>query len=106
VGQPSGRGRTHHAAWRLLPSVREALDRRGQADRTHEVIRAAISSWRERVRGSGAVESLTGEAERWLADLPADGLELPNVVYEVAGRSRSGIAGSPARARVRSSSGR
>jgi DNA-binding CsgD family transcriptional regulator len=53
----------------------------------------------------GTIESLTDEAERWLAELPADGLELPGLIYEVAERSRSGPRGAPARARVRSSSG-
>ena len=62
----------------------------------------------------GALESLTGEAERWLAELPTDGLELPSVVYEVAGRARARAdahadaegPGTPARARVRLPSGR
>jgi DNA-binding CsgD family transcriptional regulator len=62
------------------------------------------------LRDDGAVESLTGEAERWLEQLPAEGLELPSVVYEVAARARSrfdeGGTGPPARVRVRLPSGR
>jgi DNA-binding CsgD family transcriptional regulator len=58
----------------------------------------------------GALESLTGEAERWLSELPSDGLELPSVVYEVAARVRSRVderlSGPPARARVWLASGR
>jgi DNA-binding CsgD family transcriptional regulator len=62
------------------------------------------------LRDDGALESLTGEAERWLDELSADGLELPSVIYEVAARARSrfdeGRSGPPARARVRLASGR
>jgi DNA-binding CsgD family transcriptional regulator len=62
------------------------------------------------LRDDGALESLTAEAERWLEQLSADGLELPSVVYEVAARARSrfdeGRSGPPARARVRLASGR
>jgi len=51
------------------------------------------------------IEALTGEAERWLAALPRDGLELPSVVYGVARRARAAAADGadqpPARARVR-----
>jgi DNA-binding CsgD family transcriptional regulator len=49
--------------------------------------------------------SLTGEAESWLAELPADDLDLPNVVYAVARRARALGAGAAARARVRLRSG-
>jgi DNA-binding CsgD family transcriptional regulator len=62
------------------------------------------------LRDDGALESLTGEAERWLDEMPRDGLELPSVVYEVASRARSrfdeGGSGPPARARVWLASGR
>jgi DNA-binding CsgD family transcriptional regulator len=61
------------------------------------------------LRDDGALESLTGEAGRWLDELPRDGLELPGVIYEVAARARSrlaeGSSGPPARARVRLASG-
>jgi DNA-binding CsgD family transcriptional regulator len=53
----------------------------------------------------GGLESLTGEAERWLAELPGDGLELPLVVHEVARRAQAG-AGARARARVALPAGR
>jgi DNA-binding CsgD family transcriptional regulator len=56
--------------------------------------------------GDGALETLTGEAERWLDELPADGLELPIVVHEVARRARATAGGPPARARVALRSGR
>jgi DNA-binding CsgD family transcriptional regulator len=61
------------------------------------------------LRDDGALESLTGEAERWLDELPAGGLELPSVIYEVAAQARSRLeagSGPPARARVRLASGR
>jgi DNA-binding CsgD family transcriptional regulator len=62
------------------------------------------------LRDDGELESLTAEAERWLGELPDDGLELPSVVYEVASRARShfeaGGSGPPAQARVRLASGR
>jgi DNA-binding CsgD family transcriptional regulator len=58
----------------------------------------------------GTPESLTEDAERWLAALPADGLGLPAVVHEVAARARANAGAAapsaPARARVRLSSGR
>jgi DNA-binding CsgD family transcriptional regulator/GAF domain-containing protein len=53
----------------------------------------------------GGLEALTGEAERWLAELPGDGIELPLVVHEVARRAQAG-AGPRARARVALPSGR
>lgn len=55
-----------------------------------------------------SLESLSGEARRWLGELPAvDGLELPMVVYAVARRARAcSEGGPPARARVRLPSGR
>jgi DNA-binding CsgD family transcriptional regulator len=56
------------------------------------------------------LESLTGEAERWLDELPADGTGLPSVVYGVARQARAradvGGEGPQARARVRLPSGR
>jgi DNA-binding CsgD family transcriptional regulator len=52
----------------------------------------------------GALEALSGEAERWLAELPGEGLELPLVVHEVA-RQAHAEHGPPARARVRLASG-
>jgi DNA-binding CsgD family transcriptional regulator len=51
------------------------------------------------------VLSLTSEAENWLAELRADDLDLPSVVYAVAGRARALGAGAAARARVRLRSG-
>ncbi len=62
------------------------------------------------LRDDDTLESFGGEAERWLRELPADHLELPLVVYEVAQRARMradvGGGGPPATARVRLSSGR
>jgi DNA-binding CsgD family transcriptional regulator len=62
------------------------------------------------LRADEAVESLTSEAERWLDEFPAEGLELPSVVYQVAQHARAradtGESGPPARARVRLPSGR
>jgi DNA-binding CsgD family transcriptional regulator len=62
------------------------------------------------LRDDDTLESLTGEAQRWLDELPADDLELPSVVYGVARRARvcahAGDPGPPARARVRLPSGR
>jgi DNA-binding CsgD family transcriptional regulator len=62
------------------------------------------------LRDDDALESRSGEAERWLSELPQEGLELPSVVYQVARRARAradaGGSGPPARARVRLPSGR
>jgi hypothetical protein len=56
------------------------------------------------------LEALTGDAEHWLRQLPADDLALPSVVYGVARRARArasaGGTGPPGRARVRLPSGR
>jgi len=61
------------------------------------------------VGDDGALESMSADAERWLAELPGDGLALPAVVHEVVARARTragdGQSGPPARARVRSASG-
>jgi DNA-binding CsgD family transcriptional regulator len=53
----------------------------------------------------GAVEAITGEAQRWLDELPGAALELPLVVHEVARRARVD-GGAWARARVALNSGR
>lgn len=62
------------------------------------------------LEGDGAVESLGGDAERWLSELPTDDLGLPSVIHAVAGRARAHAGGHtygpPARARVRLPSGR
>lgn len=62
------------------------------------------------LQDDGSVDAVSDDARRWLADLPDEGLELPSVVYEVARRARlladTGVSGPPARARVRSTSGR
>jgi DNA-binding CsgD family transcriptional regulator len=52
----------------------------------------------------GTLEALSGEAERWLDELPDNGLELPIVVLEVARRAQA-ANGPPARARVALPSG-
>jgi DNA-binding NarL/FixJ family response regulator len=52
----------------------------------------------------GAIESMTGTAQRWLDELPHDGLRVPAVVHEVACRAQalqSGRASSLARTRAR-----
>jgi DNA-binding CsgD family transcriptional regulator len=55
------------------------------------------------------LESQTGEAERWLCELPSDALDLPSAVHHIAhqarAHARNGGAGPPARARVRLRSG-
>jgi DNA-binding CsgD family transcriptional regulator len=53
----------------------------------------------------GTVEAITGEAERWLDELPGAALELPLVVHEVARRAHA-LGGPSARARVALKSGR
>jgi DNA-binding NarL/FixJ family response regulator len=54
---------------------------------------------------SHAIESLTATAERWLRALPADGRELPAVVYELARAAHARGVSDAARARMRLSSG-
>ena len=40
------------------------------------------------VRDDNGLESLTGQAERWLEEFPPEGLELPSVVCQVAREAR------------------
>ena len=62
------------------------------------------------LEGDGAVESLGGDAERWLSEMPADNLGLPSVIRTVAERARAHARGEthdlPARACIRLRSGR
>jgi DNA-binding CsgD family transcriptional regulator len=54
----------------------------------------------------GAIESMTGAAERWLDELHDDGLHVPAAIHEVARRAQSCRAPVRARVRVRARSGR
>jgi DNA-binding CsgD family transcriptional regulator len=57
------------------------------------------------LRDDGSVESVSDAALAWLGRLPDEGLDVPAVVYEVARRVRrqaaTGVAATPARARIR-----